>query len=135
MLARWPLFLICATLFACNEADLNIPDRTSIGASQPLIEIYAPTADTPLPANQPFTLDYAILRSPGGHHVKIYIDNEKPQIVVRLRGKHQVRGLPAGRHRIRITEYTKKGIETGGKITLNVTMQDTASPPANSTGE
>lgn len=128
MLARWPLLLIFAalvTLGACTESELNIPDHTSIGigASQPLIEIYAPAGDAILPADTPFTLDYAILRSPDGHHVKIYIDDKQPQIVMRLKGKHQIHGLPAGKHRIRITEYTKKDVETGGDITLNVTMQ------------
>jgi hypothetical protein len=98
-----------------------------MGMSQPLIEIYSPSGDAILPANEPFTLDYAILRSPDGHHVKIRIDDKKPQIVIRLKGKHQVHGLAAGTHRIRITEYTKNDVETGGDITLNITMHDMSS--------
>jgi len=124
MLIRWPAFLIITLgLGACQDADLNIPDRNSMGISQPLIEIYAPPGDAVLPADTPFTLDYAILRSAEGHHVKIRIDNEKPEMVIRLKGKHLIRGLPAGQHRIRITEYTKNGRKTGGDITLTVTMQ------------
>lgn len=123
MLTRWPILLFSMPfLIACSESDIEIPNRHSMGLSQPLIEIYAPSGNTTLPADTPFTLDYAILRSADGHHVKIRIDDKKPQIVVRLKGKHQVRGLSAGKHRIRITEYTKKGVETGGDITLNVTM-------------
>ena len=126
MTTRWLILLCCALLLsACSESDFNIPDRHSMGLSQPLIEIYAPEGDTILPADTPFTLDYAILRSPEGHHVKIRIDNAKPQIVMRPKGKHQVHGLSAGKHRIRITEYTQKNIETGGDITLNITMQAT----------
>lgn len=128
MLTRWfALAFFVAALAACSDSDLNIPDHNSLGVSQPLIEIYAPAGDAILPANTPFTLDYAILRSPDGHHIKIHIDKQKPQIVVRRSGKHQIHGLPAGTHRIQIVEYTQKGVETGGTITLNVTMQD--SPP------
>lgn len=129
MVTRWPVLLIgTIVLIACSESDLDIPDRNSMGMSHPLIEIYAPEGNAVLPANTPFTLDYAILRSADGHHVKIRIDNKKPQIVVRLSGKHQVHGLPAGPHRIRITEYTKNGLETGGDITINVTMRAATKP-------
>jgi hypothetical protein len=130
MLTRWPILLIgTLLLMACSDSNLDIPDRNSIGGSRPLIEIYAPDGDTPLPANTPFTLDYTILRSPNGHHVKIRVDDKKPQIVMRLSGKHQVQGLPAGKHRVRITEYKKDGEETGGDITLTVTMQATTPAP------
>jgi len=130
MLTRWSILLIgTLLLIACSDSDLEIPDRSSIGASHPLIEIYAPEGEAILPADTPFTLDYAILRSPSGHHVKIRIDDKKPQIVVRLKGKHQVHGLAAGTHRIRITEYTKQGVETGGDITLTVTMQAATPTP------
>ncbi len=136
MLTRWSILLVCTALFiACSESELNIPDRNSIGVSQPLIEIYAPVGDAVLPANTPFTLDYAILRSPDGHHIKIRIDNVEPQVVMRLKGKHQIRGLPAGTHRIRITEYTKHGVKTGGDITLSVTMQAAIHSPDNTTPE
>ena len=108
---------------ACTDSDLNIPDRNSLGISHPLIVINEPAGDAILPADTPFTLDYTILRSEDGHHVKIRIDNKRPETVIRLSGKHQIRGLPAGAHRIRITEYTKDGRETGGDITLNITMQ------------
>lgn len=124
MLTRWPILLIGALLLmACSDSNLDIPDRNSIGASRPLIEIYAPDGGSILPPNTPFTLDYAIRRSPNGHHVKIRVDDKKPQIVMRRRGKHQVHGLPVGKHRIRITEYKKDGTETGGDITLTFTMQ------------
>ncbi len=123
MLARWFLSLSLGLLVACTDPDLNIPDSTSIGASQPLIEIYSPAGDAVLPAGLPFVLDYAILRSPRGHHVKIRIDGGKPQIVVRRRGKHRIHGLPPGEHRISIVEYTKEGEKTGGAITLRVTMR------------
>jgi hypothetical protein len=125
MLIRYFLLLIFAALSsACSESELEIPSHNSMGASQPLIEIYSPAGDAVLPADTPFTLDYAILRSNNGHHVKIRIDNKKPQIVIRLKGKHQIHGLPAGRHRIRITEFNKSGATTGGDITINVTMQN-----------
>jgi len=128
MLTRWPILLFSTiSLIACSDSKIEIPDPRSLGMSQPLIEIYSPPDDTALPANTPFTLDYAILRSPDGHHVKIRIDNQKPQVVVRRKGKHQIHGLPAGKHRVRITEYTQKGVETGADITLSVTMQ--AAPP------
>jgi len=130
MLTRWSLLLICtALLIACSESELNILDGNSIGVSQPLIEIYAPAGGEVLLADTPFILDYAILRSPDGHHVKIRINNDEPQIVIRLRGKHQIHGLPAGTHRIRITEYTKRDVKTGGDITLSVTMQAADSLP------
>ncbi|HHI92216.1 MAG TPA: hypothetical protein ENK04_01705 [Gammaproteobacteria bacterium] len=129
MLTRCSTLLICtALLIACSEPELNIPDRNSIGASQPLIEIYSPVGDAVLPAHTPFIVDYAILRSPDGHHVKIRVDNDAPQIVLRLKGKHQIRGLPVGTHRIRITEYTKYDVKTGGDITLSVTMRAAAGP-------
>lgn len=126
------MLLICpALLIACSEPEFNIPDRNSIGVSRPLIEIYAPAGGSVLPADTPFTLDYAILRSSGGHHVKIRIDDDEPQIVMRLKGKHQIRGLPAGTHRVRITEYTKHGVETGGDITLSITMRTASKQPKN----
>ena len=118
--------LFTALLGACTDTDIDFPDRNSMGMSKPLIEINAPSGDTPLPADTPFTLDYAILRSQGGHHVKIRIDKRRPETVVRLSGKHQLPGLPAGKHKIRITEYTKDGLETGGDITITVTMLNQA---------
>ena len=100
-----------------------------MGLSQPLIEIYSPPPDAVLPANTPFALDYAILRSSHGHHVKIRIDKKKPSIVIRTEGQrqnqHHISGLPAGKHRIRITEFTKDGVKTGGDITIYVTMKET----------
>jgi hypothetical protein len=120
--------ILAALLSACSESNLEIPDRNSMGVGmpQPLIEIYSPEGDAVLPADTPFTLDYAILRSSNGHHVKIRVDKKKPQIVIRLKGKHQIHGLSAGKHRIRITEFDKNGATTGGDITINVTMQETA---------
>lgn len=127
MLSRWPA-LLTATLSsvlllgACSDSDFNIPDRGSIGMSQPLIEIYSPQSGSTLPANENFILEYAILRSEDGHHIKIYVDKKRPMSVFKLRGKHRMRGLPAGKHRIKIVEYTRDGRKTGGKITLRVTM-------------
>lgn len=99
-----------------------------MGMSQPLIEIYSPDVDSVLPADTPFILDYAILRSTHGHHVKIRIDKRKPEVVVRAKNKkhsmHQIPGLPAGKHRVRITEFTEDGIKTGGDITLHLTMEN-----------
>lgn len=127
MLIRWLALIIGATwLSACTDADISIPNRNSLGISQPLIEIYSPPGDAVLPADTPFTLDYAILRSEEGHHVKIRIDKQKPETVIRLSGKHLIHGLPAGQHHIRITEYTRDGRKTGGDITLTVTMQAAA---------
>jgi len=110
------------SLGACSDSDFNIPDRNSIGMSQPLIEIYSPLSGSSLPANKDFTLDYAILRSENGHHIKIYVDKKRPMSVHKLRGKHRMKGLPAGKHSIKIIEYTKDGRKTGGNITLHVTM-------------
>jgi len=135
MLSRWPapfiraLFTVLPTvlfsallLSACTDADINIPDRDSLGMSNPLIEIYAPLSGSTLPADTDFVLDYAILRSEDGHHIKIRVDKKRPVSVHKLRGKHRMKGLPAGEHRIEIVEYTKDGRKTGGKITLQLTM-------------
>lgn len=123
MLNQWPILLIFVVLLsACTEADFNIPDRGSIGMSQPLIEIYSPLSGSTLAADTEFVLDYAILRSEDGHHIKIYVDKKRPMSVFKLRGKHRMKGLPTGDHRIRIIEYTKDGRKTGGNITLQVTM-------------
>lgn len=134
MLKRWPA-LLCSVLLlgACGDSDLNIPDRDSLGMSQPLIEIYSPSSDQPLPADTPFMLEYAVLRSADGHHIKIRIDNQRPQMVVKLEGKHRIQGLPAGKHRIQIIEYTKDGRKTGGNITLRLTMVSATETPATST--
>lgn len=120
-------FILTATLLltACeSNNDFNIPDRHSLGISQPLIEIYAPLGNASLPANTPFIIDYAVLRSEEGHHVDIRIDNKTPVSVFKLQGKHRIRGLPAGDHDIQMTEYTRDGRLTGGKITLHLTMTD-----------
>lgn len=131
MLRRWPALLIGVFfLGACSEPDFNIPNRGSVGMSNPLIEIYSPLSGSTLPANESFILEYAILRSEDGHHIKIYIDKKRPMSVFKLNGKHRMNGLPAGKHRIQIIEYTKDGRETGGNITLQVTMVDNG----NSTG-
>ena len=123
MLKRWPaLLIVVLSLGACSDSDFNIPDRNSIGMSQPLIEIYSPLSGSSLPANEGFILDYAILRSENGHHIKIYVDKKRPMSVHKLRGKHRMKGLPAGKHSIKIIEYTKDGRKTGGNITLHLTM-------------
>ena len=134
MLKRWPALLFAVLLLvACGDSDLSIPDRNSLGMSQPLIEIYSPSSDQPLPADTPFMLEYAVLRSADGHHIKIRIDDQRPQMVVKLEGKHRIQGLPAGKHRIQIIEYTKDGRKTGGNITLQLTMVNTAEAPETST--
>jgi hypothetical protein len=144
MLNRWPalqspvLFMALFTalftvllLSACTDPDINIPDRNSLGMSNPLIEIYSPLNGSTLPANTDFTLDYAILRSEDGHHIKIFVDKKRPMSVYKLEGKHRMHGLPAGQHRIQIIEYTKDGRKTGGNITLQLTMAETgAGEPA-----
>jgi hypothetical protein len=121
-----PFFAILL-LAACSEPDpnFNIPNRDSLGMSSPLIEVHAPLSGSTLPANTDYTLDYAILRSEDGHHIKIYVDKNKPMSVFKLEGKHRMHGLPAGKHRIRIIEYTKDGRKTGGNITLQLTMVET----------
>lgn len=134
MLKRWPALLFGALwLGACGDSDLNIPDRNSLGMSQPLIEIYSPVGDQPLPADTPFMLEYAVLRSADGHHIKIRIDDRRPQMVVKLEGKHRIQGLPAGKHRLQIIEYTKDGRKTGGNITLQLTMVNRTKAPETST--
>ncbi len=123
MLKRWPVLLLSALfLGACFDNDLKILDRNSLGISQPLIEIYSPLGNASLPANTPFVIDYAVLRSENGHHVKIRINEQRPVTVVKRRGKHRVKGLPAGEHRIQITEYSREGRETGGHIILRLSM-------------
>ena len=121
------LFIVATTLLlaACeSNNDINIPDRNSLGISQPLIEIYAPSSNDSLPADTPFIIDYAVLRSKDGHHVDFRIDNKKPVSVFKRQGKHRIQGLPAGKHRIQLTEYTRDGRLTGGMITLHLTMSD-----------
>ena len=123
MLKRWPALLFSVLLLgACGESDFKLPDRDSLGMSQPLIEVYSPLSNQPLPADTPFMLEYAVLRSENGHHIKIRIDNQRPQMVIKLEGKHRIQGLPAGKHRLQIIEYTKDGRKTGGNITLKLTM-------------
>lgn len=125
MLNRWPALLFSIILLtACGESSLNIPDRNSLGMSQPLIEIYSPLSGSTLPADTDFTLDYAVLRSEDGHHIKIFVDKKRAVSVHKLRGKHRMKGLPAGPHRIQIIEYTKDGRKTGGNIILQLTMAD-----------
>lgn len=129
MLSRWPALLITVfftgtLLVACDDSSFNIPNRDSLGMSTPLIEINSPSSGTTLPANQDFILDYAVLRSEDGHHINIYVDKKRPMSVFKLQGKHRMKGLPAGKHRIRIIEYTKDGRKTGGNITLQVTMAE-----------
>ena len=125
MLIRWPALLIVVFfLGACSEPDFNIPNRGSFGMSKPLIEIYSPISGSSLPADESFILEYAILRSEDGHHINIFVDKKRPMKVFKLRGKHRMKGLPAGKHRIKIIEYTKDGRKTGGNVTLQVTMVD-----------
>jgi hypothetical protein len=109
-------------LAACTEGEINLPDFSGVADSQPLIEIYSPLGDSSLPANTPFTIDYAVLRSSAGHHLEIRVNKRPPVLVYKQRGKHHIKGLPAGEHRIQITEYTKDGRATGGKITLRLSM-------------
>ena len=136
MLIRWPALLLTALfLAACSEPDFNIPDRNSLGMSQPLIEIYSPLSGSSLPANTGFILEYAILRSEDGHHIKIYVDKKRPMSVFKLRGKHRMDGLPAGKHRIQVIEYTKDGRKTGGNITLQITMVDDESGTETDSGK
>jgi hypothetical protein len=132
MLTRWPALLLSIPLTvlllsACSEPDFNLPNRNSVGMSNPLIEIHSPLSGSILPANTDFTLDYAILRSEDGHHIKIFVDKKRPMSVFKLEGKHRMHGLPPGKHRIQIIEYTKDGRETGGNITIHLTMAETKS--------
>lgn len=117
-----PVLFVSALLSACTDPDFNIPNRDSFGMSQPLIEIYSPLSGSTLPANEDFILEYAVLRSEDGHHIKIYVDKKRHVSVFKLQGKHRIKGLPEGKHRIKIVEYTKDGRKTGGKITLELTM-------------
>jgi hypothetical protein len=123
MLTRWLAIPLALFLVACDESpEIRFPDRNSVGMSRPLIEIYEPVDDAPLPAGKPFVIDYAVLRSEDGAYVQVRIDQRKPIKIYRLKGRHQVEGLPAGKHQIRLTEFTRDGRETGGDITLKLTM-------------
>jgi hypothetical protein len=123
MMTRWLAISLTLLCVACDESpNIHFPDRNSIGLSRPLIEIYEPLGDTPLPANKPFIIDFAVLRSEDGDYLKLRVDQGKAIKIYHRHGKHQVAGLPPGKHQIRLTEYTRDGRETGGDITLKLTM-------------
>jgi hypothetical protein len=109
-------------LAACSDTDLNInvPDNK---VRLPLLEVYAPENGAVLPANQPFVLDYEVVQGSGGDHVKVQIDDRPPLTVHQIFGRHQMEPLPAGKHILIITEYTRAGQPTGAKALIHITMQ------------
>ena len=118
-----PALLIALLLSACGpepEIDFQAEDA---GLPPPLIEIYQPLNGDTLPANEPFTIDYAVVRGTGGAYVEIGIDGQAPVRIQGLKGRHLMAGLAPGRHRLQIVEYTDKGKPTGGVALIELTAQ------------
>ena len=125
---RFPGFLVLAivlaTLSACGRSDntLNFPSP-KIPVPEALLEIYNPVNGSVLPANSPFILEYEVVRGEKGHHVKIQIDDQKPDIINEIRGRHFIEGLEPGPHTIILKEYTRQGAETGGIAIIHISME------------
>lgn len=115
------LLLACT---ACSDSDLEISTvQTGEGKPPSLVEIYTPNSGDTLPANTPFTLEYAVVRGGDGDYVEVQVDGQKPVKVVHIRGQHLVPGLPPGRHTIAVKEFDSHGRPTGGRTSVIITTQ------------
>lgn len=119
-LASW-ILLACT---GCSNSDLEISSIQSGNEKlQPLLEIYAPSSGDTLPADTPFTLEYAVVRGSDGDYVEVQVDKQKPVKVAQTRGHHLVHGLPPGRHTIAVKEFDKRGQPTGGRTAVTIQVQ------------
>ncbi len=117
------IFLSVLLVTACGDTDITISTRGDAEAPDSLIEVYAPISGAVLPADTPFSLEYAVLRSSNGHHVSIQVDKQKPVKVNSLKGFHRMPGLPAGAHTLRVVAHTEDGTATGGQSIIHITMR------------
>ena len=114
----------CLTLSACdNSSSITITDKSSIGIPDVLIEIHAPIHGSTLPANQPFILDYDVIRGDKGSYIQLRVDKQTPVKIAKTSGRHLMEPLPPGEHTITLTEFTANGHKTGGKAKISVIMQ------------
>jgi len=118
-----PVLLTVLLLAACGDSDISISTHSDTDTPGSLVEISAPISGSVLPADKPFSLEYAVLRSANGHHVSIQVDQKKPEKVNSLRGFHRMPGLPAGAHTLVIREHREDGSPTGSQAIIRVTMR------------
>lgn len=112
------LFLFCT---ACSDSDLEI-SAIQTGSDKPpsLVEIYSPNSGETLPADTPFTLEFAVVRGADGDYVEVQVDKQKPVKVAHTRGQHLVPGLPPGQHTIAVKEFDRRGKPTGGRTAVTI---------------
>ena len=115
------LYLLFIT--ACSDSDINIPDKHSIGFTQTLVAIYSPTNGTTLTADQPFILNYEVLRAIKTSYVKIQVDKNIPITVANIKGQHQINGLSKGMHTILVSEYRSDNKPSGSQAIVKVLMK------------
>jgi hypothetical protein len=115
------LLLACA---ACSDSELEISAvQTGDGKPPSLVEIYTPNSGDTLPADTPFTLEFAVVRGGGGDYVEVQVDKKKPVKVAHTRGHHLVPGLPPGPHTIAVKEFDQHGQPTGGRTSVTITVK------------
>lgn len=125
-MAKFHWLAACLTLAcaACSDSELEISAAQSGGGKLPaLVEIYAPSSGETLPADTPFTLEYAVVRGGDGDYVEVQVDQQAPVKVAETRGHHLVPGLPPGTHTITVKEFDKHGRFTGGRTTVTITVK------------
>jgi hypothetical protein len=108
---------------ACSDSDINIPEKHSIGFNSTLVAIYSPSNGTTLTADQPFILDYEILRAIKTSYVKIQVDKNTPITVENIKGKHHINGLSKGMHTIVVSEYRSDNKPSGSQAIVKVLMK------------
>ena len=109
-------------LSACQDNDMafNVPLSPQ---KVPILAVYSPNNGDVLAANEAFTLDYEVIRGSRGAYVAIQIDQQKPIIIYQVYGRHHIDPLPAGKHTIKIIEYTRGGEATGAQALIHLTMR------------
>ncbi|MGA8146116.1 MAG: hypothetical protein WB870_00895 [Gallionellaceae bacterium] len=87
------------------------------------ITISAPANDATVTPNDDVEITYEAVLGPNGNHLHLYLDDKRIDVLHQLKGKADVGMIPAGSHKICLTENTASHAPTGVETCINVTSK------------
>lgn len=120
---RTVILAIVVLLTACSDKEQETKGASDAApVAEASITIVSPAEGAMLDTNS-VEVEYEVMPSQQGDHVHLYVDNRKPDILRKLKGKHMVTDLDTGKHTIVIKEVNAGHTATGHEATVNVVVQ------------
>lgn len=88
-----------------------------------MITINSPANGAMVSAKDKVPVDYDAVLGPGGHHLHLYVDGDRIDVLRQLKGSTELDTLAPGKHKICLAENTKSHVATGVETCVDVTAQ------------